>query len=53
MTGPYTALVLDVDSVASVKVASRGGVLGTSAREPLRRHGSVMPTTQNASSETT
>jgi hypothetical protein len=30
----------------------RGGFLGTSARQPLRRHRSGVPTTENASSET-
>ena len=53
MAEPYTALLLDAVSTASVKVASHGGLLGTSARQPWRRHGSGAPTTQNASSETT
>jgi hypothetical protein len=49
----YAALLLVAVSVASVHVFSRGGVLGNSVRQPLRRHGSVVLTTQKAASETT
>jgi hypothetical protein len=47
------ALAIDVDSAASVSVTSRGGVLGTPARQPFAPSWMTYGITYNAASETT